>query len=261
MDLKTIGKTLLQQSPSILAGLGAVGVVSTTVMGIAITFKAVEEIQKEVYRRVTDWTLKTGEEADLYPIDPVLTTKETIKLVWPLYIPTVGMGIVSIACILGSNSIHQRRTAALVTAYSILGEAAKEYQNKVIEILGEKKEEKLRGEIAQDRLNRDPIENKEIIITGLGETDCYDSISARYFKSDIETIRKIQNDFNQALISESYRSLNQFYDALGLEHTSMGDELGWSTDFGLMDIKFGAKLSTQGKPCIVLDYRIGPRNI
>ena len=32
--------------------------------------------------------------------------------------------------------------------------------------------------------------NKEVIITSKGDTLCYDSVSGRYFKSDIGTIKK-----------------------------------------------------------------------
>ena len=44
----------------------------------------------------------------------------------------------------------------------------KEYQDKVVATIGQKKEEKIRDEIAQDKLDGVPVEGREIIITGKG---------------------------------------------------------------------------------------------
>ncbi|NLJ49842.1 MAG: hypothetical protein GX428_09720, partial [Candidatus Atribacteria bacterium] len=57
------------------------------------------------------------------------------------------------------------------------------------------------------------------------------------------------------------KTLNEFYDELGLEGTELGRNMGWTTEFGLLDISFSAKLTPDNLPCIVLDYRIGPRKL
>ena len=55
-----------------------------------------------------------------------------------------------------------------------------------------------------------------------------------------------------------YASLNDFYDEIGLEPTSQGDDLGWNLD-ELMDVSFGAGLTKDDKPCIVLNYSVAPK--
>jgi hypothetical protein len=190
-----------------------------------------------------------------------MTPLEMVKLTWKLYVPTVVMGGATIACIIGSNSINLRRNAALASLYSLTETALQEYKEKVIETLGEKKEEKIKSAILQDKLEKDPVDEKQVIITGGGDVLCYESLSARYFRSSVEKIISIQNKFNHCLLSERYMTLNELYDELGLEHCSLGERTGWSTEFGLLDIKFESKIAANKEPCLVLEYRIGPRGL
>jgi len=252
---KNVGNSLVKNSPTILTGVSVAGLLTTVAMAVTATPKAIEILDREMWDREVIGIEKYGS-----PIQP-LTKKEIISLTWKCYIPTVLMGAATIGCIIGANSIHLRRNAALVSLYSIAESTLKEYQAKVIETLGEKKEKLIKEEILQDRVTNNPPKENQIIITGNGDTLCYDSLSGRYFKSDIEKIRRIQNDFNRSLISEMYKTLNEFYDELGLEETELGRNMGWTTEFGLLDISFSAKLTPDNLPCIVLDYRIGPRKL
>lgn len=244
---KQIGDMVTRNSPTILTSLGVGGMLTTVIMAVNATPKALRIIDLERYDRA----------GTSIPIKKM----EVIKLVWKCYIPTTLMGLVTISCIIGANHINLRRNSALASIYSIAETTLKEYQAKVLETIGEKKEAKLKDAMDQDKLDENPVTNNQIIITGNGDTLCFDSLSGRYFKNNIETIRKLQNDFNQDLIHDMYRSLNEFYDALALEHTELGNIMGWTTDYGLLDISFSAKIATDGQPCIVLNYRIGPRKL
>jgi hypothetical protein len=169
------------------------------------------------------------------------------------------MGLGTAFCIIGANSISMRRYAALGGLYGLAEASLKEYQQKVVDTIGEKKEAAMRSDILQDKLNADPLSNKTVIMTGRGTSKCYDTLSGRYFEGDIETIRKIQNDFNFNLINGmGYGTLNEYYDELGLDRTKLGDTLSWSTEYKL-EIIFDAKLSDKGEPVIVLDYRVVPQ--
>ena len=79
------------------------------------------------------------------------------------------------------------------------------------------------------------------IITDKGNTLCFDSLSGRYFKSDIDKIKRAVNNLNRELTYDMYVSLNDFYDELDLDHTKIGDELGWNLDDGLIDVYFGSQ--------------------
>ena len=77
--------------------------------------------------------------------------------------------------------------------YSLTESTLKEYKAKVVETIGENKERKVREDIIQDKLDAAPMATREIIITGGGDQLCCDILSERYFKSDIEKLRRSEN--------------------------------------------------------------------
>lgn len=239
--LRKTGLMLKKNSPTILTGLAVGGLFATVALAIKATPRAIQ-------------ILENAESKVEKPIKPM----ETIKLTWKCYIPTGLMGLATTGCIIGANSINLRRSAALASAYSITEAALKEYQAKVVETIGETKARKIKDEIAAERLKKDPVTNKEVIITGKGDMLCYDKISGRYFKNNIEQLRRVQNDLNHNLISEMFISLNEFYYAIGLPGIKIGEELGWNVD-RLIELSFSSMLSEEGEPCLVIDYCIGPR--
>lgn len=168
-------------------------------------------------------------------------------------------GVASIACLLGSHSVHAKRNAALATAYKLSETALNEYREKVVEEIGEDKEKVIRDKVSQKHLDEKPVSKNEVIITGTGKQLCYDGISGRYFESDIQTIRAAVNKINETMVYEMYAALNDFYNEIGLSNTDMGDELGWNIDDGLLEISYGAMVANDGRPCITLEYHVAPR--
>jgi len=240
---KSVRTATKKHSPEILTGIGIAGMITTTVMAIRATPKALILIEE-----------KKDEEG----IDK-LTPVETVKVAWPCYIPAAVTGALSVACLIGASSVNVRRNAALATAYTLSESALKEYQEKVIETIGEKKEQSVRDAIAKDRIDRDPVSSREVIITERGNTLCYDVISGRYFKSDIDKLKKVENELNRQMRDDMYISLNEFYYKIGLNPTSIGDDLGWSIDHGYIELKFSSQLADEGTPCLVIDYQVAPR--
>ena len=49
-------------------------------------------------------------------------------------------------------------------------------------MFGEKKHETVKDAITRDKIEKNPVVTREIIITEKGNTLCYDAISGRYFK-------------------------------------------------------------------------------
>ena len=237
-----LGRTIEKHSPEILTGIGIAGMVTTTVLAVKATPKAIKLLEKERKRR--------NEE---------LTAVDVVKTTWKCYIPAVVTGATSVACLIGASSVNMKRNAALATAYSISHTALTEYQEKVIETIGEKKERAVRDKIAEDRVKNNPVSNNSVIMTERGNTLCYDAMSGRYFRSDIDKIKKAENFLNNRLINEMYFSLNEFYEELGLEPTRLGDELGWNMSDGLIEIFFRSQIADDGNPCIVVDYNIAPK--
>lgn len=265
--VKNLGGIISKNSPTILTGLAVGGLVTTVILAVKATPTVFSLIDDEVYSRYeesnTDETfaewLGVSKSYTWEDRKNILTKKEIVKLTWRYYIPAAAVGTATIICIVGANSINLRRNAAIGAVYSLTEAAFKEYKDKVTETLGKGKEQKVRDEIAKDRITNNPPNNSEIIFTGKGDVLCYDSISGRYFKSDIEKIRKAKNDLNEELLHDMFVSLNDAYYALGLPNTSLGDEMGWNIDKGQIEFSFSSQLTENGEPCLVLDYVIEPK--
>lgn len=232
-------KALKKNSPEILTALGISGVMTTSYLAGKASFKASEVIREEE-------TLKGASN------DSKERFKERTKLVWKLYIPTGVSGAATVACVVGATRASNRRTAAAFTAYSLTERAFSEYKEKVVEQIGKGKEQKIRDEIAQDHVDKRPL-SKEVIIVESGRVLCCELYTHRYFRSDMETLRKAQNDVNERVINQLYVSLDEFYDRIGLPHTSNSDKLGWDSD-KLMELQFSTVLSEDGEPCLAFDY-------
>ena len=185
-------------------------------------------------------------------------TETNISKAIPFDIPSLLTGMASISCIVGAGRINSKRNAALATAYSISEKALLKYRDKVIETIGEKKEKEIRNKVAQEEVNDNPVSKSHIIVTSKGNTLCMDTISGRYFKSDIDTIKKIVNELNRDMMYQNYISLDEFYSKIGLPSIKNGSHLGWNIDNGFIEIDFGAALTEEGEPCLVLDFERGP---
>jgi hypothetical protein len=171
------------------------------------------------------------------------------------------MGGLTIFGIIWSHRIDARKNAVIAGLYSASELALKEFQSKTIEEIGEKKVEQIRDKIAKDHLDKNPMSNNEIIITGLGDVPCYDTWSGRYFKSNIEKIRATENVINHEILagSEMWASLNQLYYELGLPPVKSGEEMGFDVDH-MLHFQFSSHIADNGQPCFVIDYTVVPRD-
>lgn len=241
---KNTKATMAKRSPEILTGIGIAGMITTTILAVRATPKALKKIDEFKAEN-------NAEDKKLHPID-------TVKLCWKYYIPAAVTGAVSTACLIGANSVHLKRHAALATAYKLSETALIEYRDAVVETIGENKEKKVKDKIAKNHVEKHPVEQHEVIITGKGETLCYDAMFGRYFKSDRDKIVKVTNDLNRQMRNDMYISLNEFYYELGLEEVAGGHDIGWNIDKGYIEPEFSSQLASDGTPCLVVGFSIPP---
>ena len=231
-----------QHSPEILTGIGIAGMITTTVLAVKATPKALKLMEDAQYEKGED-----------------LTVPEKIKTTWKCYIPAAVTGVASVTCLVGASSVNLKRNAALATAYKLSETALLEYKEQVIDTIGERKEKEVRDKVAKKKVEKNPVSKSTVIVTDKGNTLCYDAVTGRYFKSDIETIKKVVNELNRRMICENYISLNEFYSELNLDNCDIGDDLGWNIDSGLIEPDFSTQLADDDQPCIVLSYNVEPR--
>lgn len=241
--IKSAGRVLTKYSPGILTGIGITGMIGATFMAVKATPKALYLIEAK------------KEESEVEELTPV----ETIKTCWKCYIPATLTTVLSAACLIGASTVSAKRNAALATAYSISEAALREYQEKVVEVVGEKKEKAVRDAVAKNQIERDPVTKSEVvIIDSNSNTLCYEPLSGRYFKSTIDKIKKAEIKLDRQMIQEMYVSLNDFYWEIGLDGTDLGDKMGWNLSKGYMDLSFSSQLADDGTPCAVIVYGIPP---
>lgn len=250
--LKGSSKVVADNSPAILSAIAVTGTLTTAYFSGRASFKAAEIIQQEYDDRHEKMLVDPDTPAETAFIE----IREKVQLTWKLYIPAASTVVMTIACIVAANRIGTRRAAALAAAYKFSEKAIAEYKGKVVEKFGEKKEEAIRDELAQERVDKNPPKTTEIIATKRGE-DLFRDSFGRYFLSDVHTIRKAQNDTNVVVIRDGYASLSVFYDLVGLDSTTYSDEVGWNTD-KILDIKFSTCLAPNDTPCITVDYAVTP---
>lgn len=230
---------LRSNSPTILTALGASGTITTAYLAGKASFKAAKRINNE--ERFSQGKL----------VKEPLAKKEAFKLVWKFYIPTVISGATTIGCIVFARKIDSRRTAALTAAYSLSERAFIEYKDKVVETLGERKEQKVRDDIAQDKVRANPP-SSTLILEGAGGVLVCELFTGRYFKSDMESLKKAENELNGYLLRHTYATLSDFYHIIGLKNTTESSNIGWNAD-KLMELEFSHALA-EGVPCITFEY-------
>lgn len=244
--------SLSKHSPEILIGIGIAGMLTTTVLAVKATPKALCLMEKK------------KQELDVDTLPPV----EVVKTTWKCYVPAAASGVASIACLIGSNKVNARRNAALATAYKLSETAFSEYRDKVVETIGEKKEKVVRDKISEEQIKNNPISKTDVIVTGKGNsTLCFDPLSHRYFYSSIEKINRAANKLNYEINTNPFDSgvtLNDFYDEIGLAGTMTGDNLGWTIHTGLIEIYPSAQMvdegeEHEGEPCLVLNFNNPPQ--
>jgi len=251
---RTIGRTTLylkKYSPEILLAGGIVGVVVAAVMGAKAHKRAEEALATEKY----DIDYIQEEVAPLLnpeDAEQVQAYKATIMQAYVkyglglarVYGPAVALGIASIASIVGSHGIMERRATSLAAAYSLLQEGFTQYRERVKEELGEEKEDQLRYGYSLKKEKVDGVDEngkktKQTIMRRFGPEEVSDY--ARFFDPtstewttdpfyNLKFLKERQNWCNDKLRIDGHLFLNYVYLQLGMDETPEGQIVGWIYD-------------------------------
>lgn len=232
-----------KHSPELLIGAGVTGMLTSTVLAVKATPKAMDLIEeKKAEMGVT-----------------CLTKKEIVQTAWKPYIPATVLAGVSTACICLGTRQNLKRNAALATVYAISESTLKEYQKKTVELVGEEKAREIEREVNKT-VAKDKIKIVEqdisdyVTYTGDGETLVFDTLSGRFFRSSSAAIERAVNHVNKCLLDEYIMTVNDFYNELNVPTIAAGSMIGWKSDRDLMKIRFDSDVDKNGQPYIVLSY-------
>lgn len=129
---------LRKASPTILSGLGAAGVIVTSVLAVRATPKALRKIRADS---------KVNHDGD-----PEAYSKlEAVRSAWVCYIPAAISGTATIFCIFGANVLSKHQQAALTSAYALLNDSYNNYKDKLKELYGEEAHQKIIDAIAAEK--------------------------------------------------------------------------------------------------------------
>ena len=229
-----------RNASTILTCVGGVGVVATSVMAVKATPKALQLLEAAEKEK--------GEK---------LTGLEMFKVAGPIYIPTVIVGVGTLACVFGANMLNKRQQASLMSAYALLDGTYKDYKKKTTELYGTTTDQIIKTEIAKDKYD----ENKVIKSDEDEKELFYDSFSDRYFESTMATVLKAEYEINKKITDFAGANVNEFYDWLGLEPIYNGENYGWVDDI-LMANTWSKWLTFEhtkvtlddGLECTIIDY-------
>jgi uncharacterized protein DUF6353 len=237
--LNSIGRATRNNSPVLLSALASAGVVATAVLAVRATPSAMGKLGalKEFKNGLED--------------SPEPSNLEKVQATWQCYVPAALAGTATIACIIGARRAGAKREASLIAAYTLADQAFRSYKEEVLAQIGENKERKVRDAVAIKDMEAHP--NKEIILIEGSDVLCYETLTGRYFRANIEDIRRAEVEIAQEVIHNMYASLGMFFERIGLSNTRLGDELGWNIDHNIRLI-LTAHLDQDGKPCTAISY-------
>ena len=227
---------LKKYSPFILTTLGAIGTVTTTVLAVKATPKALKLINNEENSR-----------------NEYLSNIEKVKIAWKPYIPAIISEIATITCIYGAHFLNRKSQASLISAYAFLDNSYKEYVAKTKELYGNDADSNIRKSIADDKNSEKHLlkENNQLF---------FDYETLRYFESTINNVLKAENQLNQEFAANGLVTLNDFYKLLGLDPVDFGNEIGWYDEGEYYEIEFEHQKITMddGLECHSIDFITAP---
>ena len=237
----------MRYKPKPLIIFSVIGLVTTTVLAVRATPKALRNLEK------------LNEESFVNP-----TTTEKAKAVFPPFIPTIVSGIATIGCIFGSDYISFNHNAKLTTVLLLSDSMFRKYQKHTKYILDEERFEKVEENIAQEDYEKQKNELKEEYPIG-DKLLFYETFSDRFFYSTYAEVIYAMYHWNRNFLLGAPEGgcMAEFFDFLGLDEKENRKYAYWGynaetmTIWGLIpwiDITLREKKLRDGTPYVEIGY-------
>lgn len=245
-------RTVKTWAPTVLSILGGAGVVATAIL----TAKATPKFEKELAK----YDFKDVDKKE----ELMIKAKEGVKA----YALAIGVGSISIACIIGSNVISTKHQASLIGAYATIDQSFKKYKGKLIEMYGKETHESIVDAIAAEKAEEVDVTASYIcspanLLPGdRGEKALfYDEFSDRFFEAPLCQVLNAEYHLNRNYILMGCENINDFYSMLGIPGVKGGEDIGWEQlDEGMYWIEFNhrEKKLKDGTPYTVIELLFEP---
>lgn len=228
----TIGNFLDDHKSELSFGTGLAFTGAATVLAVKATPKAMASIEEEKRRK--------GRE---------LTFFEKAKVSWKHYIVPAVAEALGVVCLVYGKKMDLKQTANALSFAGTSQKLLKTYSEKMIEQIGEKKEEEIRKAVIDERIKEDKIaiSGSEDCCLMDGDAWYYDPLFGKKFISSDIKIKSAVNVVNHLMLTNDNASYNDFYDEIRtLTPVSVnqdllcdfGDAYGFNIADGLLDIEY-----------------------
>lgn len=215
--------------------------------------------------------------------DRVIIGKQVTVGMVKTYALPVGLGILSITCILAGHHILKKRNVALAAAYSALSTDFMNYRKRVANKYGKDVDFMLKNGLEKQIVANKVIdpetgevkETKEEALTYEGSklsqyARVFDEVGSTQWTPSADHNRAFllmeQNYFNERIRTRGYIFLNEVYERLGFRPTKAGSVVGWvyqnadyeGIDFGIFTAhtQKAAEFLEGTEPSIILDFNV-----
>lgn len=279
-----------KHSPEILVATGIGTGIVAAVIACKQTIKAndiiaearknlqnIEDVKELAANNEVEYT-EENEQADR----EIIGKQVTIGMVKAYALP-VGLGILSITCILAGHHILKKRNVALAAAYSALSTDFMNYRKRVVDKYGKDVDFMLKNGLEKQIVANQVVdpetgevkETKEEVLTYDGDklsqyARIFDEVGSTQWTPSADHNRAFllmeQNYFNERIRTRGYIFLNEVYERLGFRPTKAGSVVGWvyqnadyeGIDFGIFTAhtQKAAEFLEGTEPSIILDFNV-----
>lgn len=217
-----------------LTALGVAGSIGTAILTAERTPKAIQLVKEAEEKKGSE-----------------LTTTEKIVVGAKAYAPAIGMGVATIACILGAGALSYRAQKSMMSAYALLSEQYKMYRKTNIELFGEENDEAIMESMVAMKYTE--ICNKTD--TPDAKRTFVEPVTGKMFKAYERDVIMAEYHLNRNMMLRGYATLNEFLEFLRLDPDEP-DDIGWTYCNGYMWIDV---CHTEGKDgSLLIDYTYYP---
>lgn len=249
-----------KNSPAILTGFGIFGMGMAMVFMHKATRQATYILEDADYDMAVELDQNGCDSDEEYKEIEKKYYKEAYKKIIPLYIPAVIAFSGSSICFIKSCSINSKRVAALTAYCALLETSYKEYADKVKEVIGAKKEEKIRDEVIKDNLEKTQVPDGLVCLDG--EVLFYDKFRDGYFSARPDDVLNAVAEVNNTIFNHGmgFASLRDFYLEIDPRLASKAQaDIGWNTNKPML-IRFSYQVAPNMSTCWCIEYVNMPRS-
>lgn len=278
-----LGLKLKKNAPTIMTVTGVCGVIGGTILACKASYNLKDKIE-EGEKKIEDLKIKHAEEPEKSDEEcqkeiAIQTGKNALDIAKMFAVPAA-IEIGSVALLIGSHGLMQRRISSMAAAYATLDTIYKKYRKNVREQFGDDVDKEMRFGVKHSKVEEEFVDeegNKHVKTETVDAVEDNDPNSygdyCKFFDSscpawednpeyNLMFLKSVQNFCNDKLKVKGYMFLNDVYKEIGIEPTIAGQSVGWIYDeknpIGDNYIDFGIFNSKRKK---VRDFVNGYENV